>query len=116
MTMLSKAIALARNNPVKCLPQMAAILVTKDGEEYVGYNSRKTHPLARKFGRNTSSVCLHAEIDAIRKGLRSEDGLSNSKMYVARVFKDGRPALAKPCGGCQRAIIAFGISEVEWTG
>lgn len=113
--MLTKAIELAKTNTVEGLPRLAAILVTKDGEEYVGFNSRKTHPLAAKFGRNSKSICLHAEIDAIRRGLRTSSSLEGAKMYVARVGKKDDIRLAKPCSGCGRAIIAFGIEEVEWT-
>lgn len=91
---------------------MCAILVTKDGQEYVGYNSRKTHPLAAKFGKNSKSYCLHAEVDAIRKCKQDCDG---AVLYVARVLKNGSPALARPCEGCQRAIMAFNIKNVEWT-
>jgi len=112
---LEKAIKLARRNPVQGLPRMAAILQTKDGFEYYGFNSRKTHPLAAKFGKNPNTLCLHAELDAMRKALSNRDSLEDSILFVARVFKNGQPALAKPCEGCQRAITAFGIKEVEWT-
>ncbi len=113
--MLTKAVRWARMNTVEGLPKLAAILVTKYGEEYVGLNSRKTHPLAAKFGRNSKSICLHAEVDAIRRALRDYSSLEGAKMYVARVDKGGNPRLARPCTGCQRAIVAFGIEEVEWT-
>lgn len=115
MTLLTRAIELARQNPIKGLPRVAALLVTKNGDEYVGFNSYKTHPLAKRFGRNNQSICLHAEVDAIRKWLRNEGRESGGTMYVARVLKNGEPALARPCEGCERALVAFGIEEVEWT-
>ena len=119
--MLTKAINLAKRNPIDKLPRkdrlprMAAIIVTKDGREYVGFNSKKTHPLMAKFGKNEKAICLHAEVDAIRQSVRCKAELAGSTMYIARVDRKGLPRLAKPCIGCRRAIISFGIREVEWT-
>lgn len=110
-----KAVKKARSNPVVGLPRLAAILRTKDGTEYVGFNSRKTHPLAKEFGRKQETICLHAEVDAIRQALRDSRDPSGGYMYVARVLKNGQPALAKPCEGCQRALVAFDIQNVRWS-
>lgn len=113
--MLDKAVELAKTNTVEGLPRLAAILVTKDGEEFYGFNSRKTHPLAAKFGKNKAAICLHAEVDAIRRCLQSGKEVQDSSLFVGRVLRDGSTAIAKPCEGCQRAIVAFGIKQVEWT-
>lgn len=112
---LLEAAQFATINPIVSLPRMAAVLKTKDGKTHVGFNSKKTHPLAKRFGRNSQAICLHAEVDAIRKAIRSGSETFGSSLYVARILKNGTPAMAKPCPGCQRAIIAFGIKEVEWT-
>lgn len=113
---LNEVIRFAQANEVKGLPRMAATLYAGDGwHPYVGFNSRKTHPLAKRFGRHEDAICLHAEIDAIRNCLRCGDDPEGGTMYVARVLKNGKPALAKPCEGCQRAIVAFGIRDVFWT-
>ena len=113
--MLERAIEVARGNTIKKLPKMGAILLTKGGNVYYGINRYRTHPLQKKFGRNRNSVYLHAEIDAIVKAMRYEKSIMGARLYVARVLKNGRPALAKPCPGCQRAIMAFRIGKVEWT-
>ena len=94
---------------------MAAVLT--DGDRYFfGLNSRETHPLQQEFGHHEQSICLHAEVAAIvkatRAGLRD---LSSFHLYVARVYADGTTGLAKPCPGCERAIVAFKIKEVQWT-
>lgn len=112
--MLNIAADLARTRPRQKLPRLVAILETRKGV-YVGQNSYKTHPLAKKFGRNNESICLHAEVDAIRKALMCGDEVEGSTLFVARVLKNGREALAKPCEGCQRAIIHFGVKNVHWT-
>jgi len=94
---------------------MAAILITRCGKSYIGFNKYKTHPLQKKFGRNPHSIHLHAEMDAIVQAVMARDSIDGASLYIARVLKDGTPALAKPCVGCERAIIHFGIKEVSWT-
>lgn len=110
----NKAVPFAITNTVKGLPRMAALLWV-DGQMFVGLNSRKTHPLAKKFSKNDKTICLHAEIDAIRKCISCGIDPSGGVMAVARVLKNNTPALAKPCAGCASAIVAFGIRNVEWT-
>jgi deoxycytidylate deaminase len=93
---------------------MAAVLVTNDGV-VVGMNKRKTHPLQARYGKNEKAICLHAEIDALAKASRLRYNIEGGRMYVARVKKDGQVGSAKPCTGCARALIAFGVDKVEWT-
>lgn len=116
---LDLAVAIARANK-ECghLPRMAAVLTDKYGTVIgLGENRLKTHPLQAKFSRRPGSIYLHAEIDAIVDALKRcrLDDIEEGWLYVARVFKDGTPALARPCLGCQRAIMHFGIQHVEWT-
>ncbi len=106
---------IARDRPYSKLNRMAALLVTKDKEYHFGLNSKKTHPLAKKFSNNGKTICLHAEIDAIRNCIRAGSNPAGGSLYVARVLKDGTPALARPCSGCARAIVAFDIKECYWT-
>jgi deoxycytidylate deaminase len=79
----------------------------------VGFNQRKTHTLQTRFGRNQWSLYLHAEIDAIKNFLKTHkvDELRKVKMFV---YRDGFKN-SKPCAGCQKAIVNFGIRKVFWT-
>ncbi len=97
--------------------RVAASLYKRGNCIALGYNSYKTHPMMAKFGKNEKAICLHAEVDAIIDALYGHrpDELEGTTMYVARAKADGSPGLAKPCEGCQRAIIAFGIEEVYFT-
>lgn len=114
--LLEIAIEVAKKNPIVALPKMAAILRVYEPHYYLyGYNQLKSHPLQAKFGRNDRAIYLHAEIDAIVKATRLGYWLEDATMYIARVLKDGTPALAKPCEGCQRALMHFGIKDVIWT-
>lgn len=91
---------------------MAAVIMDGKREVSWGWNSRKTHPLAFRFSRRHDRVCIHAEISALAAAREPVDGMA---MYVARVLKDGSPALAMPCTACQSALAAFGIENVSWT-
>jgi len=112
---LSLAIKEAINNGIIKLPKLAAVLVTRDKHVFIGRNRLKTHPLQSRFGRNQHSIYLHAEIDAIVQAAKAHEDITGSSLYIARVWRDGTLALAKPCAGCERAIVHFGIEIVEWT-
>lgn len=80
----------------------------------VGVNKMKSHPLQAKFGKNTDAIYIHAEIDAIKNALKriKLSDLENATLYVAK----SKATNSRPCEGCQRAIIHFGIKKVFWTG
>ena len=95
--------------------RLGAILT--DGKNcFYGWNSWKTHPLQKKFGSNSDKIHLHSEIDAFRWAIyNGVTDFSNYTLYIARVLKNNEPANARPCEGCQRAIIHFGVRDVVWT-
>lgn len=127
---LNKAIQLARLNPIRpvgrnSISRFAAVL-TDGRREFFGWNSYRTHPLQARFGTNAKSVHIHAELSAIIQAIRyhgKQSGkhysditdLSNYDMFVARVIGNGSIGCAKPCSGCYRAIVSFGIRSVKWT-
>lgn len=115
---LDDLLSLARHVKPVAGARVAALLDV-NGYLFHGTNSRKTHPFQAQWGKNPLAICLHAEIDAIKKAVKrlhpSYLERNHSVLYVARAKADGSPGLAKPCEGCQRAIAAFGINEVYWT-
>lgn len=115
--MLSEAIELARNNDVEDLPRMAAIISKRKRVISTGLNSRKTHPLMKKYTNNHLKIYMHAEIAAINNALKthSKEELRGADIFVARVLKNGSRAVAKPCPVCQKALDDFGITGVYWT-
>jgi tRNA(Arg) A34 adenosine deaminase TadA len=114
---LELALEEARVNPVDDLQKMSAIIYRGNQIISIGLNGRKTDPLQKKYARNHKSIAIHAEISAIKNALKKYpvSSLDGCSMAVARVFRDGSPALAKPCKGCARAIAAFGLSRIVWT-
>lgn len=80
----------------------------------VGFNSyEKTHPLQARTAAKANQpgkIYLHAEIAALVKSRGMVYSLS-----VARITKDGRPALAEPCPVCRLAMKEAGVEKIEWT-
>jgi len=75
----------------------------------------KTHPKQARFAKqaNLPKACyLHAEVLAIIRALKH--GIPY-KIKIERYFKNGMPALAKPCPICELAIKEAGIHYVEYT-
>ena len=103
--------------------RLAAMLVYKNDIIAVGYNKKKTHPLAQRFQKHEEAIYLHAEIDCIKNALRIVDPelLQKCTMYVLRMKRpDHNPkgfvrGMAKPCCGCHHAIEQFGIKRVYYT-
>lgn len=111
--MIEHAIETARRSEHVFRARLCAVITDKSGKVISkGINQRKTHPLQIKHaGRINPEACfLHAEIAALVKCR----GVPHT-MFVARVLKDGTPALAKPCPICQAAIEEAGIKEVVYT-
>ena len=108
-----------RNNQFK----FGAGIVYKNNLIATGVNSYKTHPLMAQWGQNEESICLHAEIDAIKNALKliTPSQLAKCDMYIVRVKRpepnshDWVHGLAKPCDGCKRAIVNFGLRNVYYT-
>jgi len=82
-------------------------------------NITKTHPLCNHdiYGR---PVTVHAEANAIAKARNFLLNLSESDrrkliMVTYRKSKDGRPAIAYPCSGCQNLASKFGIIKFAYT-
>jgi tRNA(Arg) A34 adenosine deaminase TadA len=88
-----------------------------------GVNSYKTHPMMKQWGMTSNTICLHAEIDAIKNALKlvTPSELAKCNMYIVRVKRPDHSndswvhGLAKPCDGCQRAIASFNIKRVFYT-
>ena len=82
----------------------------------VGRNSyTKTHPLQAKMSAlegQHHKIFLHAEVDSL---VKLKDWGRAHRMVITRFTKDGEPAMAKPCGACQRVIKLAGIKHIEHT-
>lgn len=96
---------------------MTAIIYDRKGRVIsIGKNSYvKTHPLQARIAKQVGlddKIFLHAEIAAL---VQLKDWSKAHKMVITRIGKNGKPALAKPCPVCQRAIEQAGINDVVHT-
>ena len=87
--------------------QMGAILTHSGRIISIGMNSHKSHP---KMGRVKT---LHAEVSCLI-GVRYQD-LKGSTMYVARVNKNGKVGMAKPCSICQAVLAEYNVLRIYYT-
>lgn len=85
-----------------------------------GSNSVKTHPFQARWGSDEHKIHLHAEINCIVQAVNEISDFRGCTMVVARAKKASTRGpfvwgMARPCEGCQRALAAFGISDVYYT-
>lgn len=85
---------------------ITAIIYDKKGNVLsIGKNSYvKTHPLQSKYAQQVGEehkIFLHAEIHAITKCKNLDDA---HRIVITRYDRAGKPAMAKPCKICQKAI------------
>lgn len=117
MKLLKVALDLAKTNTNMERARMCSLIIHRNNIKAVGFNQLKSHPLQAKYSPNPESIYLHAEIDAIKNYTYQygNTGLDKCTLVVARVYKNGKPALARPCCGCWKAIEAFNLSDVIWS-
>jgi deoxycytidylate deaminase len=109
------------HNPVRRF-RLAAGVWHKNNLVGLGVNSYKTSPFQAKYGRHEHCIHLHAEVAAIKNAVRQQQDLSrNCTLIVVRVKKENtrsnifKLALAKPCDGCYRCIVEFGIDNIYYS-
>jgi len=107
--MLDKAIRLAELSD--CKMRHGAVVIKGGRVLGVGINVMKNDPNIVPDPKTQSSV--HAECAAIRACGNTD--LRGATLYVARIGKDGKPAMSKPCINCQKALRDRGIKKVFYT-
>ena len=80
----------------------------------LGVNNDRTHPRMQRFNPDKSyAPGLHAEVDACM-GI-PDDVLEGSEIYVVRLTKTDKWAMAKPCEICQKFLADAGIRRVYYS-
>jgi len=102
---LEMAIELAETS--KCRHKHGCVVVSR-GRVIAQATNKKVGDPGTQWRRSY----IHAEFAALIAAGKNAKG---SKVYVARVMKDGTPALSKPCKKCERYLKRYGVSEVVWT-
>lgn len=97
--------------------QIGAVLV--DGNYVVsrGYNQEVSHPLQRKYNDRGKRVApdhfLHAEIHALVRSKAYD--LTDCEAFIARLDREGRLAMCRPCPACMAALQDAGIQTIIYT-
>lgn len=73
----------------------------------------KTHPLKKLMYPERAYKGLHAEVSLLT-GLRPYD-VENADVYVVRLLKSDRWALAKPCHECESFLRGMNIRRVFYS-
>ena len=97
--------------------RVAACIVHKGEIISIASNSFKTHPFQKKYGKNPHCVYWHGETRAIFEASKilSEKEMSKCTLYVCRLRYTSSMSsksswgIAKPCSGCMRAIVDYGV-------
>lgn len=88
--------------------RLGCVIAKKNEVLGVGFNRNRTHPKSLHPYKS-----LHAELDAVLGVPRWK--LQGATAYVYREYKNGHPALAKPCEYCYNTLMAVGVKEVIYT-
>lgn len=100
--------------------KIGCVIVDKHRIISSGCNSdTKTHAIQSNLDSEYFNCCctgkLHAEVRSIIPLLKTRIDLSRATLYTYREFKNGRPALARPCPRCMKLIKQVGIRRIKYT-
>jgi deoxycytidylate deaminase len=104
------AIKLAQANDFHDQWRLGAVLSRSGSVLSFGLNKPKNDPA---FMTDYLACSVHAEEDALAKVTAQK--AKGSILYVARITRAGKIAVAKPCARCQVQIIDAGIKKVLYT-
>lgn len=106
---LNTAAKIAENS--NCRHRHGAIIVRGGSVISVGINQQKNHPSIVDADNTPWHCGDHAEIAALKRATNAR----GATIYIARVRKDGKTGLSKPCSNCAKALDTAGIKKVYWT-
>lgn len=86
-----------------------------------GYNSMKTNPTQKRlnihrFDADTPAT-IHAELSCLLPLINRRDiNFSEVSLYIYREYKNGDPAISRPCPSCMALIRQLGIRKLYYSG
>ena len=113
LTIAQKASALSDFERIK----IGAVIVKKNKLISIGVNSKKTHPIQKRYNDAQlgyyKTPCIHAEMAAI---INAKGGdLRGAECFVYREDRKGLIADSMPCLSCRRALSDAGILRVTFS-
>lgn len=79
----------------------------------VGFNSDKLNSFVTTFAHHPDAR-MHAEVNAVLLARKKID-LRGSKIYVAKIGRNGELGNSKPCKMCTETLKLYGIKRVTYT-
>lgn len=107
---LKTAVKIAEANDQYEKWRFGSLIVKGGAVRSVGISKLHTHPSIAS-DEHLGDISTHAEEDALRR-CGSPKGAT---MYLARVGRNGLPAMAKPCKVCEDLLVDARIKRVIYT-
>ena len=100
---------------------IGAIAVYKHKIISSGCNSNKTNPTQKRFNIHRFDVdtpaTIHAELSCLLPLINRRDiNFSDISLYIYREYKNGKPAISRPCPSCMALIRQLGIRRLYYSG
>lgn len=99
--------------------KLGCIIIYKNAIISTGYNNNKSHPVQKRYNSYRFSEDgnhkIHAETMALLHIRALNINWRKIKIYIYREFKNGKPALARPCSSCMAMIKDLGIKNIYYT-
>ena len=86
-----------------------------------GFNSNKTNPIQKRlniyrFDVDTNHT-VHAELACLLPLINRKDiNFSDVSLYIYREYKNGIPAISRPCPSCMALIRQLGVRKLYYSG
>lgn len=101
--------------------RLGACIVKKNKKLSMGYNNKKSHPLQRYYNKERIDIAedaphyVHAEMAAIIEAKIKNIDLNGAEIFVYRISRTNKPAMARPCPACMKALKEHGIFTLHYT-
>jgi deoxycytidylate deaminase len=101
--------------------QLGCVLIYGKSVLGIGCNTLASHPKQKQYNQYRQlwgSVIrhrAHSEIRAIESAKHFDVDWRKVTVYVYRQFKNGEPALARPCAACMSMIKSKGIRRIVYS-
>lgn len=100
---------------------IGAVAVYKHKIISSGYNSNKTNPTQKRLNIHRFNVdtpaTIHAELSCLLPLINRKDiDFSDVSLYIYREYKNGEPAISRPCASCMALIRQLGIRKLYYSG
>jgi tRNA(Arg) A34 adenosine deaminase TadA len=102
--------------------KLGCVIVYKGAVLAKGWNMNRTHTDQAYYNtlryRTVNKYCpalVHAEMMALAKIKYLDIDFSKVTVYIWREYKDGSPAMSRPCPSCMGAIKERGVGQVVYS-